>query len=339
MDESYKVLLQKFLAGACTDEEIRTVEMLISRPEIRQILDELMAEQAGDEWRNPSAMDESMKERVRLRQMEMMQRIVRPAAGDTGRHLFFKNNFLRYAAIWAGVFLVASVIVWQLSFAPKTATYAEIKNDQGVPVSYRLPDGSKVFLAAQSSLKYPEVFSDETREIHLHGEAFFEVTHDESKPFVIHTGNVQTRVLGTSFKVSAFDNESLEVAVATGKVRVSSHSQDHARELAVLTPGLRITWNRATGELQKTATDIHALQQWKSGELTFYQVPFAQVVQELQRRYNVQLHLTGKAEAYYPVSGTFSANESLTDILDMLGIVGKFRYETADGKTFVIHKL
>src|SRR5688572_15893212 len=99
------------------------------------------------------------------------------------------------------------------------ASLVEKHNARGTKSTITLTDGSKVWLNADSKLQYPEVFSGNLREVYLNGEAFFEVTKNPSRPFIIHLANGTVRVLGTSFNIRAYDNEkTVETSVTTGKV-------------------------------------------------------------------------------------------------------------------------
>lgn len=347
MDYKYRQLLRKFLAGHCTDEELVQVQALLEQQEAQDILDEMMQDQTAEEWHNPPEADEAMQKRISLRQAEMRERIAATEkqhglpAGDT-KHPTILMKFMRYAAVWAGILLTASLAFWQLkktTFKDKAITYIEKINKQGIPVRYVLPDSSTVYLAAASSLKYPERFTGTERTIQLQGEAFFDVTSDAEKPFIIHTGDVQTRVLGTSFKVSAFAGEPLEVAVVTGKVGVSVHTGNERKELAVLTPGLKVTWNSKTSKTSKGFTDIAGLTQWKTGELIFKEHRIGRVALELERRYGIKLRFEDEETKNYQVSGTFSPEEPITSVLDMLAFVGKFKYRhSMNSNTFTIYK-
>jgi hypothetical protein len=112
-----------------------------------------------------------------------------------------------------------------------------------------LPDGSRVFLNSESSISYPEFFSKDKREISLTGEAFFDVTRDENRPCIIHSGNVVTKVLGTSFNIQAFDGKDILVTVATGK---------QTRSISVK---IRSYWRQINRPCTITRTDL-LLKKW-----------------------------------------------------------------------------
>lgn len=347
MKESARYLLQKFLDGLCSEEELRQVQVLLHTQEGQDQLDVLIQVQEQEAWDNPAATNLAMQEIVRSKLTEMQQRIAaeegrsRPFEGRT-RAIFRINRSFRYAAVWAGILLLAGWSIWKIRENHHTGTavlrFVEKTNRQGIPVRYALPDSSVVYLAAGSTVKYPESYPQTGREVQLQGQAFFDVQKDETHPFSIRTGNMETRVLGTSFRITAFAGQKQEVAVATGRVSVCSVLEEKATELTQLTPGTKITYDPQSGKALKGRVDIYSLEQWKAGELAIDEQPMAEVARELERRYGVELKFIDPETANARVSGTFSATEPVSGVLDMLGFVGKFRHERADGKTIKIYK-
>lgn len=332
-------LLEKFLDGLCTEEELREVNFLLASKEGRNQLDTLIEERETAGWNNSSERDSSMKELVEQKQAEMQCRIE-----EHESHRLFHNKFIRwgsYAAAFIGVFIMINLLVIQNTskegLADVETQYAEINNPTGLPILHILPDNTRVYLAAGSTLKYPEVFSKTGRDIELQGEAFFDVTHDESRPFTIHSGTMSTRVLGTSFKVTAFAGQEQEVAVATGKVRVSTKGENNKSKAVLLTRGLKVNYNPQTGVTTTGNIDVHSLEEWKTGTLYINEQPMSLVAKQLEGRYGIRLVFVGTEAARQRVSGTFTPNEHVSEILDMLGIVGKFRHESSDGKNYTIY--
>lgn len=338
MEEEEK-LLEKFIDGYCTGEELREVHLLLKDKAGREMLDALIEKREAFEWNNPPEMGKAMQELVQTRQIEMQQRI----ADHESRRSFFHNKLIRwgsYAAVFLGVF-VMTTLIWQhfpnRSVGSTEPQYVEISNSGGLPKLHLLPDSTKVYLAGGSTVKYPKTFHKSERNIELQGEAFFEVKRDETRPFTIHSGSMKTKVLGTSFKVTAFEGLEQEVAVASGKVSISAVSKGKTSEMALLTRGLKIRYNPQTGEHIKGEVDAYSLEKWKTGTLLFNEEPMSFVAQQLESRYGIQLEFADREVAKYRVSGTFAPEETATEILGMLGFVGKFRHESVDGRHFTIY--
>ncbi|NGF55556.1 DUF4974 domain-containing protein [Parapedobacter sp. SGR-10] len=345
MDEfEKKQLLRKYLDGGCSEEELRQVVLLRAQPGIEKLWDELITERSGSDWASVSQPSQRILDITAKRKAELLAKIDETEDIDRKKNderPLRKIRILRYAAIWAGFIMFASITLWQVkrsSTGSEIAATIEKTNPQGVPVRYVLPDSSEVFLGAGSTLHYPEYFIGDAREIQLAGEAFFQVAHNPDKPFIIHTGHIRTKVLGTSFKVEALDGQEVMVAVATGKVDVSSVADGQTKSLALLTPGLKVTWNGQNGKAVQSKADIASLEQWKAGDMIFDEQLLGRVAGELERRYGVQIVFRDKDLANSRVGGTFSAGEPVTSILKMLSVVGEFSYENKDDKTFTIYR-
>lgn len=347
MQEAERLLLQKFLTGFCTEEEQQRVRKLLDNAEGCNLLDELMREREIQAWENPKQPDTSMQQQVQQKLAEMQQRIAayeeeqqRPLA-DKDRVIHWPK-MLRYAAVFTGFLMVTGLAIWQFSKKPAPVAdaipYTEKKNTHGIPVRCVLPDSSQVFLAAGSTLKYPEGLAGKQRIVLLEGEAFFDVTPDKEKPFIIRTGEAETRVLGTSFKISAFDGHPLEVAVATGKVGVSSSIGTERRELASLTPGRKVSWDRQAGTVTESNVEVSELVQWKAGDLIFNEQPMEEVAAILERRFGKGFLFEDEAGKRVRVSGTFAPDESVENVVDMLSFVGKFTYKLSADKQFITIK-
>lgn len=342
-------LLRKFIEGRCTDEELLRIRAYLATEEGSEALDEIIRKREQTFWNHPDEKDRSAQELVKSRRIEMERRIEiyeknrREKKDKVRRFLSEIRTFipLKYAAVGIFVVLAAALGLWQLQkngiFGQPAVNYVRIFNPRGIPAPYTLSDGTVVYLAAGSSLQYPASYPLSGRNVKLEGEAFFKVKHDAAHPFTICSDKMETCVLGTSFKVSAYRGEDEEVSVATGRVRVCSLRGGKRTELAQLTPGLKIQYNPHTGGFLKGKTDVSTLEQWKGGELLIEGEPMRQVAHRLQQRYGVRILFADTAAAGSKVEGSFSASESLPNILGMLGFVGKFRSESSpDGKTYTL---
>src|SRR5690606_4748296 len=140
-----------------------------------------------------------------------------------------------------------------------------VKND-GEPKQLLLPDGSTVWLNSESQIQYADNFTGKTREIFLSGEASFDVKRDESKPFIVHTGSLATQVLGTSFNIRAYiEQTDIEVTVSSGKVSVS----DSTGVIGELIRDQQLSYQKSTGRFARQLVESHNTSLWKESELIF----------------------------------------------------------------------
>lgn len=184
-----------------------------------------------------------------------------------------------------------------------------------------LPDSTVITLNAGSTLTYPEIFTGATREITLEGEAFFDVAPDPRKPFIIHSGALNTTVLGTSFNITAYKNlPQLSVTVLTGKVAVMDTL---SRQSVTLLPKQKVSFNPATAALVTSAVDKpENTMAWSNGRLIFEETPLPEVAMKLSYKYNVQIILMDKRLHDYRFNGEFET-ESLEDILKIITTLTK----------------
>jgi ferric-dicitrate binding protein FerR (iron transport regulator) len=196
-----------------------------------------------------------------------------------------------------------------------------------------LPDGSRVWVNAGSELKYPERFEGKTREVYLTGEAYFDVKHDASKKFIIHTGKVVTTVLGTAFNIKEDKNkETIVVTVTRGKVKVANGSQ----ELGVITPNQQISLNLTTNKSVKAEVNASEAVAWQETELHFDDVTFAEVADKLQQRFNVEIRFANDRLKTCRFTGTAANGEKLEKILKVICAFNNATYEKqSDGSILI----
>lgn len=339
MQAEDKKLLEKFLYGTCTAEENHRVQELLTQPDTDKVLQELTLR----EWNQPSNSDVQVDVLMASWKEKLHSRIAVADDSTTTPDEFIPRKswyVYRYAAVWAALLVVGALAILQLQkiYYNDNITYIVYSNAKKHPVKYMLPDSSEVYLGTGSQINFPQDFVGKTREISLQGEAFFQVKHDEKRPFIIHTGEIHTQVLGTSFKVQAFKGQPTVVAVATGKVGVSRKTSELSQTLALLTPGHTITWNSKTGKAISGKVNLKSLQQWKTGDMVFEEQTMASIALELQHRYGANILFMDKQVAENQVSGTFSADKPLVKIMNILAAAGKFRYEISNQNNFKIYK-
>ncbi|TRZ44346.1 FecR family protein [Robertkochia solimangrovi] len=195
-----------------------------------------------------------------------------------------------------------------------------------------LPDGSTVRLNSGSTLEFPDRFDDDCRSVRLEGEAFFEVTRNPEKPFVIKTGAVKTIVLGTTFNVNSFSgNSEIAVTVATGKVKVASPEME-----VLLGPDEQGVFDRTTGSISRKSVESADFLYWKEGILHFEDVPLEQVAKSLERWYGVSIRFQHERTGKSHLTATYN-DELLSVVLESMMYVKKgLSYEYTEDKKILI---
>lgn len=210
----------------------------------------------------------------------------------------------------------------------------EKQNIAGQKSKIFLPDGSVVWLNAESKITFPEKFSDEKREINLTGEAFFKVIKNPDQPFIVKSGSISTTVLGTSFNVRAFENESnVFVALKNGKVRVEALEKENFPAM-FLEPGEAVKYNKSEGTAKKEEFDQELLLAWKDGIIVFKDAGLDEIINTLSRWYGVQFEVKNKSNEKWEYTGSFD-NENLSNVLDGISFSHDFKY-IIDQKNVII---
>ena len=239
---------------------------------------------------------------------------------------------LLLATLWGGKHYWASV-----DTSTPSLTHREVANGQQLTI--KLMDGSVIKLNAGSTLSYPEKFPADRREVHLKGEAYFEVAPNPKAPFIIHTDEVHIRVLGTKFAVEAYpEKQDVRVAVVEGKVEVgvSNTADKDGKEEVYLTRDEMATFEKHKREMTISGFDKNELLGWKDGILLFEKADFSEIVRRLERWYGVKIRIEGelKMSADWRFSGKFE-NRPLEYILEVCRYPNRFSYEVTDKEVII----
>lgn len=233
-------------------------------------------------------------------------------------------GFWKYgiAAALTGIFLLIGLYGYKYNFNKVSAAeWVVQKADAGKLIKIGLPDGSIVWLNAGSEISFDKYFNKQAfRSVQLNGEAYFEVKHMNTRPFIVHSGKLTTTVLGTSFSIRAYRNEThTSVAVNSGKVGVIKTGVQQRETVQMLLPNDKLTYNDKNGEFIKTIIPNKEVDSWTRGELNFEQAPLAEVFETISRKYNVKIDADRKLYKTCKLTAKFK-NQPLEKVLKMLHI-------------------
>jgi transmembrane sensor len=196
-----------------------------------------------------------------------------------------------------------------------------------------LPDGTKVTMNEGSELKYHRSFGETTREVSMKGEAFFDVYHDVAHPFIVRTGNVSVRVLGTAFNVRTTPKQEVRVTVTRGKVQVADDKQKHT--YGVLAGNQELAVNTATHESIRTDAEAPQSLAWTDRFLILDDVRFSEAADIIGRHYHVKINFVNPALKECGLNAKFINGEELPDVLEMIGKAMGVTYKI-EGNTVMI---
>ena len=195
-------------------------------------------------------------------------------------------------------------------------TSAEMRTSIGEQRTIDLSDGSQVVLGAASTLRVADGFGTTSREVFLAGQAYLRVRHDSTRPFVVNAGGTRTIDLGTAFEVRAYPNEVVRVAVTEGVVAVRRDSG--MVDSTVLQPGDVAEVPESGATVVKRQQNVERLLGWTRGELVFDDTPLSEVARELERWFDIQVHIEDPALQARKWSVPLRISEPLDDILDLV---------------------
>ena len=260
--------------------------------------------------------------------------------------------------LWAGASVAAAVILAFLFFRnPVNETLTPLKTagntistKPGSKSKIELPDGTQVWLNADSKLEYKGDFSGKYREVSLSGEAYFDVVKDTSRPFIIHTSTIQVKVLGTAFNIRSYPTDkTTEASLIRGSVEVTLNGQPDKK--VILKPNEKVVIdnigsviNTADNPLKKDTAEklmevrnVHLDKKdkdvyetmWVKNKLAFDETPFDNMIAEIERWYNVEIIVKNKRLSANTYTVIFE-NKTLDEVMEGLQFSAHFQYQLKD---------
>ena len=216
-----------------------------------------------------------------------------------------------------------------------TEEYNKLTTPIGGEYSLVLSDGTKVFLNADSELKYPVEFSDGKRIVDLKGEAYFEVHKDSLRPFIVRMNGAEVTVLGTSFNVNTYgDDGQIYTTLVNGSVRVSSMKN---KQEEILKPGMQSVMNVRSGLLTVRKVDVEPYVAWREGRFVFRAMTLDLIMRQLQRWYDFEVFYQNSELKDYEFRGVIKRDMDLDKVLSVIKATTNVDFEVK-GKVITIIK-
>ena len=194
-----------------------------------------------------------------------------------------------------------------------------------------LPDGTRIYLNAGTTLRYPDHFAGGSREIFLSGEAYLEVSRDTSRPFIVRTDDMDVRVLGTVFNVNAYpDGNYVRTTLVEGKVETSCGG-----ERIVMKPGTQVAYDKATRQADYFPVDVRHFISWKDGYYDFRDMTLGELMQIFVRWYDVDVRFANPLLENLRFSGRLRRYEDVSELFGQLEYTGDVAFDVK-GKNIVI---
>lgn len=335
MDKHYFIkLLQKYSEGNVTNEERQFLEsyynLFQNQPDILNRLSEDQKEEIKEHltdrlWDNISKTREG-KTKIK----KINTGVIRVVAAAIIFIAFISSIFFLYNTSNKKD---SNIAIQQSTNKINADAKASISSHQKENRVIFLPDGSTVFLSPGSRLNYPSSFDGmKKREVYLQGQAYFDIKHNAARPFVVHTGKVQTTVLGTAFNIKAEkDDNDVTVTVTRGKVRVS----DSHKTLGIITPQQQINYNAENETATLTKVKNKDFLDWKNRDLFIDNLTLTEAAKLLEEQYQIKIIIKDPSIMEQRFTATFPKNEKLEEAVKSISEFNGLSYSINKEKSLV----
>lgn len=202
-----------------------------------------------------------------------------------------------------------------------------------------LSDNTVVWLNAGSRLVYPSRFEDKTREVLLFGEAFFEVSKDEKKPFIVKTSDLQIKVLGTQFNISAYtEDKVIQTVLKEGSVSIRNNNSGLFERDLILKPNQMAAFNRTSKDTKVYEVDVNYYTLWTKGLLSFDEIDFTRIVKKVERFYNISIGFSEPNLGSTRISGKLDLKQKREEVLEYLEKVSLTTIEKVNDHQYMVKK-
>ena len=318
----YKELIEKYFDGNITDAEIKKLSDWIKN-------DRHLQNWWEEEFsKSDAGINPVLRDKLFARIKEQTQGKEETQGKENPRTI--RMNPWKWAAAIVLPICIAFFTYYLVDSSQTVGAPFIVKADKGDKATIELPDGTNVVLNSASQLSYLNNFGENGRRVQLNGEAYFKVAHDEKRAFIVQVGDLEVKVLGTSFNVSAYeDAKDVTVVLLEGKVGVYAQKISH-----IMKPGDKIEYNKATHKI--TATQVHPTDyiEWTKGNMYFEKESLENIMKTLSRIYDVEIRFDSNKLPNEYFTGTIPGG-GIQNALNILMLTSPFYYEM-DGSVIVL---
>lgn len=271
-----------------------------------------------------------------------------PVSKPQTKRIAIWRSALKYSAIVALFITGWGVIKYVENYWKSLQGISEVQFNEivvkkgGRGSSITLSDGTKVKLNAYTTFKYPSSFDKTERSVFLDGEAMFEVIKNDDKPFVINLKDKKIKVLGTTFNIESYsDDEQSFITLVSGSILLETSKRDHDKstiDSTFLKPQQQAIVNNKTGEVVLRNIDTSFSESWIHEEYKFKDETLFTIANRLEKYYNIKIHLENRAMEEMKFTGTFSLNQGIQEILQLIDYKNNFKIDWMDGEVYIKYK-
>lgn len=324
-------LLHRYFNGKATEgEKVQILNWLSDEYADHTVLENYME----SEWKGDETVVDAQVEQIRL---EKLRNQLYPKQSATTRVFNFRKINIAVAACIATVALAATFYLTGIRLNSTNDQWTEIINQEKQMKQIVLPDSSTAWLNPESKLLIADFENAAKREARVEGEVFFDIKHNENRPFIVHAGSIETRVMGTAFNVEAYsDEQEVRVSLVSGKVAVRNISSERKEE--ILEPGEMISWSKSENRVQRGSISQVNEEDWTKGALIFNDVPLAYALERIAARYQLEVSYIDMPDLSEIKITTTLRDNHLNELLQIFPFVTPFKYKINGNKLYVTRK-
>ena len=364
-EEKFWILVSKKVTGEACAEELKLLqEMIAGNPGWKTIMENLQELWNSQPVTHTTRRDQKNEDaylihinRLKEKFPDFKSDITLAAMDEAMYAVPPKKPFYKRWGIYAGMAAVIAAVIFLYPLmnaakpGKKTVSLKpvnEIAINKGSRTKIQLPDGSQVWVNSGSKLIYEGRFEGNTREVHLDGEAYFDIVKDAAHPFIVHTEGIDIKVLGTVFNVKAYNaDRTIEATLIHGSIEVLNHNQPGAPNI-ILKPHEKLVYNKyqpadvkekqaivntadkpfsiSIAALRKNVADSNIVETaWVYNKLIFEEERFEDLALKMERWYNVKINIETEKLKNYKMSGSF-VNETAEQAIRILQFLVPFKY-------------
>lgn len=323
--------LKRYFHGQLSpQEEVRVQDWLVEHsedPQVQEALEAIMEDMETEDMTVSSPAYVKVSRRLGLDRKSRFERTVR----TIGRWAM---------GIAACVMLpLLGAFVYDRLSVPEQADWLEVKVPYGQTDELVLADGTRLHLNAGTRVTYPSVFLGSERKVFIEGEVFAQVAKNPEQPFIIASGDVDVKVLGTTFNFKAYDNtECVELILLEGAVQVDIDANTRTKHIQ-LHPGEMVQYDRKSGEIEMKDFQPHLYKGFHDdGSIHFFNLRLSDIASDLERLFGVKVVLLDEKLADTRYFAWFSNNETLDQILDGINVDGRMKFRKKDNVIYISKK-
>lgn len=320
-------ILNRYLTGKCSEKDLSEINSWLQESEenARQLFGMEEVYHLG------KLSADTVSEKTARAEKRLYKRLQQEHIPTEQRRI--RKPWMQIAASIAVILLVGSGILYWYSRTDIARDMLVAAASEGIVQEVVLPDGTKVWLNNAATLKYPREFSENERNVYLEGEAYFQVTKNHQKPFIVESDAMRVRVLGTSFNFKCVKSSQIaEATLIEGEIEVRGNNDEG---MIVLSPGQRAELNKASRRLVVKQVDAKLDIVWHDNLIPFEKANIFTITKALERFYDVKIILSPDMKADKTYSGVLKKKSTIESVLKSLNNSIPMNYKIVGSNIFI----